>query len=84
MLRVPHLNAAERVIEQQVVVKLCSTGPIVRLQSQPLDFVEPGVEFLAEMLTQFGRKLEGNQLDKVLVDRVCQTGNDLLDVPFWV
>jgi hypothetical protein len=56
----------------------------VRLHSQPLDFVEPSIEFLVEMLTQFGRKLEANQLDEVFVDRVRQTSNDLLDVPFWV
>jgi hypothetical protein len=39
---------------------------------QPLDFVEPGVEFLTEMLAQFRRKFKSYQLDQVFVDRVRQ------------
>ena len=51
---IPHLDAAERIIEQQVVIKLGSTGPIVWLHSQPLDLSSQVSSSWRKMLTQFG------------------------------
>jgi hypothetical protein len=79
-----YLDAPERVIEQQVVVKFGWTGPIIRLEAKDLDFVQPVADLPPEVLTQFRGEIEADQLDEMPVQRRLQAEYGVLDELSWI